>query len=58
MLRRSAESEFLMTPEQYLAQAESLFATGHPVLARQFLNLWQLRMYWRLVDGLERKPRR
>jgi hypothetical protein len=32
-----------MTPEQYLAQAESLWATGHYYLARQYENLWLLR---------------
>jgi hypothetical protein len=41
-VRRSPD-KFLMTPKQYLAQAESLRATGHEYLARQYENLWVLR---------------
>lgn len=41
--RTSPESAFLMTPEQYLAQAESLRATGNEYLAQQFENLYRLR---------------
>jgi hypothetical protein len=39
-----------MTPEQYLAQAESLFASGEYVLARQWLNLWLMRMVGRMKN--------
>jgi hypothetical protein len=41
-VRRSPD-KFLMTPDQYLAQAESLRATGDLYLARQFENLYILR---------------
>jgi len=43
LCRRSPDSAFLMTPEQYLAQAESLRASGHDYLAQQFDNLYRLR---------------
>jgi hypothetical protein len=32
-----------MTPEQYLAQAESLRATGHEYLAQQYECLYRMR---------------
>jgi hypothetical protein len=42
-LRRSPDEAFLMTPDQYLAQAESLRATGNDQLAQQCDNLYRLR---------------
>ena len=39
----SPDSAFLMTPEQYLAQAASLRASGNEYLAQQFDNLFKLR---------------
>jgi hypothetical protein len=32
-----------MTPDQYLAQAKSLQATGNNQLAQQFINLYRMR---------------
>jgi hypothetical protein len=43
LARRSPDSAFLMTPEQYLAQAESLRATGHEYLAQQYECLYRMR---------------
>ena len=43
-IRRSPDSAFLMTPEQYLRQAASLRASGNEQLAQRFENLYKLRM--------------
>jgi hypothetical protein len=42
LYRRSPDA-FLMTPDQYLAQAESLRATGNEYMAQQYDNLFKLR---------------
>jgi hypothetical protein len=42
-LYRRSPSAFLMTPEQYLAQAESLRASGEEYLAQQCDNLFKMR---------------
>jgi hypothetical protein len=42
--RRSPDSAFLMTPEQYQARAAYLRSVGNDELAGQYENLYLLRM--------------
>jgi hypothetical protein len=54
--RRSPESAFLMTPEQYLARAASLRASGNEVLAQQYDNLYRLRTLSQKKEAAELPP--
>jgi len=52
--KRSSDSPFLMTPEQYLARAAVLRAAGKPMLAKQYENLWHARMVAKMKEAPER----
>jgi hypothetical protein len=51
VVRRSADSAFLMTRDQYLAHVASLRRYGCDYLAQQFMNLFKMR-----TDYVESPP--
>jgi len=54
--RRSPDSAFLMTPDQYLAHREAMLKAGNLYLAKQFENLWQMRMVRLMKEAPESVP--
>ena len=45
-----------MTPDQYLAHREAMLKAGNLYLAKQFENLWQMRMVRQMKEAPERVP--